>query len=155
MKTILALLMIVSLAVGNNGENAREALMRVKNEAGIAGNVEFVDVGPDNSYLLGLSASDVSALSSASALFEEGNGNFYCIAMADSSKNAKMIFDKIWKNFEFPACDNAEKAVILTSGKTVALFKGDSAKVEALARIYGKLFGVGGMKIVKNPSKIK
>ena len=100
MKTILALLMIVSLAVGNNGENAREALMRVKNEAGIAGNVEFVDVGPDNSYLLGLSASDVSALSSASALFEEGNGNFYCIAMADSSKNAKMIEYKKSTAFE-------------------------------------------------------
>ena len=155
MKTILTLLMMVSLAVGNNADNARETLMRIENEAGIAENAEFIDVGSDNSYLLGLGASDVSALSSASASFEEGNGGFYCIAFADSSKNAKVIFDKIWKNFEFPACDNAEKAVILTSGKTVALFKGDSAKVEALARIYGKLFGVGGMKIVKNPSKSK
>lgn len=156
MKTILTLMMIFSLAVGNNAENAHSALMRIENDAGFAAaNVEIVDVGSDNAYLLGLCASDVSVLSSASASFEDGNGGVYCFAFADSSKNAKIIFDKIWKNFEFPACDNAEKAVILTSGKTVALFKGDSAKVEALARIYGKHFGVGGMKIVKNSSKIK
>jgi len=155
MKTILTLVMIVSMAVGNNAGDAREALVRIENEAGAAVNSEIVDVGTDNAYLLGLSASDVSALTSASASFGDGNGGIYCLAFADSAKNAKIIFDKIWKNFEFPACDNAEKAVILTSGKTVAVFKGDSVKVETLARIYGKHFGVGGMKIMKNPSKIK
>lgn len=156
MKTLLTLVMMASLAVGNNIENSRNALMIIENEAGfVSGNVEIIDVGSDNAYLLGLSASDISALSSASASFEEGSGGVYCFAFAENSKNAKTVFDKIWKNFEFPACDNAEKAVILTSGKTVAIFKGDSSNVDALARIYGKHFGVGGMKVVKNPSKIK
>ena len=56
MKTLLTLVMIASLAVGNNIENSRNALMIIENEAGfVSGNVEIIDVGSDNAYLLGFS----------------------------------------------------------------------------------------------------
>ena len=153
MKTIIsAILLILSLA-GAGGVTAREALIGVMNSVGCDGEqIAVVDVTAENSYVLGLDESDFDNVASA-ALATCADGGRKAVIFASDKKSARALYDKMWKNFEFPACDPSDAIIFLRSGDKVAFFKGSDVDVEAHSRAFCDAFGAEAMKMMKNPAK--
>jgi len=155
MKTALALLLISLSVSGNADINARDALIEIMNNVGNDGEtVDIIDVGEDDAFVLGLEAGDFELIESAAMTLEaSADGSAKTLIVASGRKDAKKLYEKMWKNYEFPACDNAEKIIFLKSGNVIASFKGKGENVDSYARAYGDFYGAEAMKILKNPAK--
>lgn len=153
MKTIIsAILLALSLTTAGGG-TAREALIGVMNSVGCDGEqINIVDVTAENSYALGLDESDFDNVASA-ALATCADGSRKAVIFASDKKAARALYDKMWKNFEFPACDPSDAIIFLRSGDKVAVFKGSDVDVEAFSRAFCDAFGAEAMKMLKNPTK--
>lgn len=153
MKSIIsALLLVLSLAGAKYGA-ARDALLNIMNSVGCDGEqITVADVTADNCYVLALDEGDFSSVRSA-AVASGNDGSRSALIFASDKKAARRLYDTMWKNFEFPACDASEAIAFLKSGDSVAFFKGSVKDVEAYCRAYGEAFGAEAMKMIKNPAK--
>lgn len=153
MKTILSLLLLALSLSGAEPKTAREALIGVLNSVGCDGEqTEIVDVTAENSYVLGFDEDDFAVVTSAASVHGASGDRMALIICADK-KAARALYDKMWKNFEFPACDESEKIIFLKSGDKVAFFKGGDVDTEAFSRAFCDAFGAEAMKMLKNPAK--
>ena len=153
MRSIISAVLLVLSLSGARYDTARDALVGIMNSVGCDGEqIEIVDVNADNSYVLALDEDDFSSVRSA-AVASGGDGSRKAVVFASDKRAARGIYDKMWKNFEFPACDASEAIIFLRCGDAVAFFKGSDADVEAYSRAFGDAFGAEAMKILKNPAK--
>ena len=154
MKTVIAAF-LAAVSVGSAASNAGDALTAVLNAVGNdCENVGIVEVDASNAFVLGLDEDDFDNILSAVATVEaSADGSAKALVVASGKSDAKKIYEKMWKNYEFPACDNADKIIFLRYGDVVAFFKGTSANVDAYARAFGDVYGAEAMKILKNPAK--
>ena len=153
MKTVLSLILLALSLSGAGGVTAREALISVMNSVGCDGEqITVVDVTAENSYVLGLDESDFDGIAS-SALATCADGGRKAVIYASDKKAARALYDKMWKNFEFPACDVSDAIIFLRSGDKIAFFKGSDADIEAHSRAFCDAFGAEAMKLMKNPAK--
>lgn len=154
MKTALAAF-LAALSVGGAAISAGDALTAVLNAVGNdCENVGIVEVGAENAFMIGLDEGDFADVLSAAATVEaSADGSAKTLLIASGKSGAGKIYEKMWKNYEFPACDNADKIIFLRFGDVVASFKGTSANVDAYARAFGDVYGAEAMKILKNPAK--
>ncbi len=155
MKTAIALLFVALSVNGGVNMSAKDALITILNNVGNDGEiVETVDIGADDAFVLGLEEGDFDFVNSAAMTLEaSADGSAKTLIVAAGKKDAKKIYEKMWENYEFPACDNAEKIIFLRSGNVIASFKGKSENVDAYARAFGDIYGAEAMKILKNPAK--
>jgi|GEM_PF-1449061 len=155
MKTIIAGIIAAAALVGNTSPSASDALTMVMNAVGNdCERVQIAQVSADECYSLGLCEDDFSSVISAAMTIEnDADGSAKAVIITDGKKSAKALFEKMWKNYEFAACDNAKRIVFICSGSAVAYFKGDTENVDAYSRAFGDLFGIKGLKIIKNTAK--
>lgn len=155
MKTVLSLILLAFSIMGASVGTARDALIGTLNSVGCDGEqTEIVAVTAENSYVLGLDESDFENIASA-ALASSADGGRKAVIFASDKKTARKIYDKLWKNFEFPACDASDAIIFLRSGDKIAFFKGGDADVEAYSRAFCDALGAEAMKMLKNPAKKK
>ena len=153
MKTVLSLILLAFSLTAAGGGTARDALISVMNSVGCDGEqITVVDVTAENSYVLGLDEDDFDIIASA-ALASSADGGRKAVIHASDKKSARRIYDKMWKSFEFPACDASDAIIFLKSGDKIAFFKGSDADVEAHSRAFCDAFGAEAMKLMKNPAK--
>ena len=147
---------LVSLALlYQAAPTAREALVMVMNSVGNdCEQTEIAEVVSDGCYALGIEEDDFSCVVSAAMTLENStDGSAKAVVITDGKKSAKALYEKMWRNYEFAACDNAERIVFINSGSAVAFFKGKTENVDAYCRAFGDLFGIKSLKILKNPAK--
>lgn len=153
MKSIISLVLLVLSLAGAKNDTARDALINIMNSVGCDGEeITIVDVTDDNCYVISLDEEDFSSVRSA-AVASSADGSRKAVVFASDKKAARALYDKMWKNFEFPACDASDAIVFLKCGDAVAFFKGSDVDVEAYSRAFGDSFGAEAMKIIKNPAK--
>ena len=153
MKSIISMVLLVLSIAGAKNDSARDALTDIMNSVGCdCERMEIVDVTADNCYVLALDEEDFVSVRSA-AVASGNDGSRRALIFASDKKAARRLYDSMWKNFEFPACDISEAIVFLRFGDAVAFFKGSDTDVEAYCRAFGEAFGAEAMKIIKNPAK--
>ena len=153
MRSIISALLLVLSLVGARSGSARDALISIMNSVGCDGEqIAVVDVTTENCYVLALDEEDFASVRSA-AVASGGDGSRNALIFASDKMAARRLYDAMWKNFEFPACDASEAIAFLKSGDSVAFFKGSDEDVEAYCRAYGDAFGAEAMKMIKNPAK--
>lgn len=159
MNTIIAAaLAALMTAHGANAAeiSARKALISVMNAVGAdCENTEIAEITEENAFLLGLDGAFEGVLSAAMTLEASADGEGKFVVVCDGGKTSKKIYEHIVKHYEFPACDNADRAAVLRAGNIVAHFKGTAADVSAYCRAFGEKYGTGGVKIIKNPEKMR
>lgn len=156
MKTFTAAALLALTLISSAG-GARDILVVILNSVGNdCEQIEISDVTSENAYVIGLSEDDFEKISSAAyyTCLTTG-GECGCVICFSDSKSAAKIYNSLWKNYEFPACDGADKMIFLKSGTYVAFFKGDSENTDAKCRAFGDGFGAEAMKIIKNPAKTR
>ena len=155
MNGIIAGLLSFLTAFTHTSPTAVDALTMVMNAVGNdCEQVEIAEVNAGCCYALGLDEDDFSRVLSAAMTVENStDGSAKAVIVTDGKKSAKALYDKMWKNYEFAACDNAERIVFVNSGSAVAFFKGGGENVDAYCRAFGDLFGIRGLKLLKNTAK--
>ena len=156
MKILISVTLAAMMASPVGAASAKDALIGIMNAVGNdCENIEITEIPDDSLFLIGLDEEDADGVLSAAMTLETSeDGSAKWIILCESGKAAKKIYGKLWKSYEFPACDNAEKAVFLKAGRAVAFFKGTGEAVGAYSRAFGDAFGAEGVKILKNPAKM-
>lgn len=153
MKNILSLALI-ALAIAAPRLGGADELMMTIQSISERENVEITEITRERSYVLGLDEKDFDGvLSAAVASGICDNGGTSCIIVSDSPRRSREIYAMMWKNYEFPACDDDDKIIFIRSGAIVAYFKGKAGEIEAHTRSFGNAFDVESMKIIKNKAK--
>lgn len=151
MKNIISLTMIALAVMASGAVSAKEAILKIPSIAERNG-VEIVEITKDNSYIIGIEDGDEISSAVLASGISDGGGKA-CIVAFNDVKSAKMMYERLWKNYEFPACDSDDKMVFVKYGTIVAYFKGKAGEIEAHVRSFTSTFGIESMKIIKNRAK--